>query len=77
MDGSSDFDSIFRQMEDYKICLYNSLRYEVVAIFLEAKGKLHDAHSVYQLGISRFSSTLYFPSLCVLCIMPFDSVSCG
>ncbi|KAM7495094.1 hypothetical protein LguiB_029703 [Lonicera macranthoides] len=53
MDGSSDFDSIFRQMEDYKICLYNSLRYEAVAIFLEAKGKLHDAHSVYQLGISR------------------------
>lgn len=54
MDGSSDFKSVFGDMQQCNICVQNSVLYESYALFLEAKGMLHEAHSVYQLGISRF-----------------------
>lgn len=54
MDSSSDFKSIFGEMQKCNICVQNAMLYESYALFLEAKGMLRDAHSVYQLGISRF-----------------------
>uniref|UniRef100_A0A161ZU09 Protein kinase domain-containing protein n=1 Tax=Daucus carota subsp. sativus TaxID=79200 RepID=A0A161ZU09_DAUCS len=53
MDGSSDFKSVFREMQQCNICVHNSVLYESYALFLEVKGMLREAHSVYQLGISR------------------------
>lgn len=54
MDGSSDFKSVFREMQQCNICVHNSVLYESYALFLEVKGMLREAHSAYQLGISRF-----------------------
>lgn len=54
MDGSSDFKSIFGEMQQCNICVQNAMLYESYALFLEAKGMLRDARSIYQLGISRF-----------------------
>lgn len=54
MDRSSDFESVFREIEKNKICLSNCYLYEWYALFLEAKGKLTDAYFIYHLGISRF-----------------------
>ncbi|XP_047335288.1 mitotic checkpoint serine/threonine-protein kinase BUB1 [Impatiens glandulifera] len=53
MDSCSDSETVFREMEQLKICLQNSLLYENYALLLEANGKLIDAFRVYQLGISR------------------------
>ncbi|KAL8100897.1 mitotic checkpoint serine/threonine-protein kinase BUB1 [Apium graveolens] len=53
MDGSSDFKSIFEEMQQCNICVQNAMLYESYAFFLEAKGMLRDARSIYQLGISR------------------------
>ncbi|XP_059663182.1 mitotic checkpoint serine/threonine-protein kinase BUB1 [Cornus florida] len=53
MDSSQEFESIFRELEQNKICITHSMLYESYALFLEAKGKLTDALMVYQLGISR------------------------
>ncbi|KAI8011109.1 Mitotic checkpoint serine/threonine-protein kinase BUB1 [Camellia lanceoleosa] len=58
MDSSPDFESIFRVMEQNKICRSNSLLYESYALLLEAKGKLADAFMAYQLGISRNAEPL-------------------
>ncbi|THG16338.1 hypothetical protein TEA_009691 [Camellia sinensis var. sinensis] len=58
MDSSPDFESIFRVMEQNKICRSNSLLYESYALFLEAKGKFADAFMAYQLGISRNAEPL-------------------
>ncbi|XP_057507466.1 mitotic checkpoint serine/threonine-protein kinase BUB1 isoform X1 [Actinidia eriantha] len=58
MDASPEFESIFREMDQNKICTSNSLLYEWYALFLEAKGKLSDAFLVYQLGISRNAEPL-------------------
>ncbi|KAJ8627795.1 hypothetical protein MRB53_021102 [Persea americana] len=52
-DATQDFERVFRVLEEKKICLRHSLLYESYAAFLEAKGKLVEAHEVYQLGISR------------------------
>lgn len=56
MDSSSDHESIYREIEQNKICLFNSLLYETYALFLEAKGRLIDAFLIYHLGISRLLS---------------------
>nr|XP_027127429.1 mitotic checkpoint serine/threonine-protein kinase BUB1-like isoform X1 [Coffea arabica] len=53
MDRSSDYESVFREMEKNKICSSNCSLYEWYALFLEAKGKLIDAYFIYHLGISR------------------------
>uniref|UniRef100_A0A5B7CE93 Putative mitotic checkpoint serine/threonine-protein kinase BUB1 n=1 Tax=Davidia involucrata TaxID=16924 RepID=A0A5B7CE93_DAVIN len=58
MDCSQDFQSIFRELEQNKICITHSLLYESYALFLEAKGRLTDALMVYQLGISRNAEPL-------------------
>ncbi|XP_062020062.1 mitotic checkpoint serine/threonine-protein kinase BUB1 [Rosa rugosa] len=48
-----DFEGLFMEMLDRKICIGQSLLYVWYASFLESKGKLYDAHMVYQMGISR------------------------
>lgn len=53
MDCRRDFNSVFEEMEERKICFNNSLLYEICALFLEAKGQLTNAHRIYCLGISR------------------------
>ncbi|KAF5732564.1 ATP binding protein kinases protein serine/threonine kinases isoform 1 [Tripterygium wilfordii] len=58
LEGREDFDDVYREMEENKICLDHSLRYEWYALFLEAKGKWQDAHKVYQIGISRKAEPL-------------------
>ncbi|KAK4368955.1 hypothetical protein RND71_012747 [Anisodus tanguticus] len=58
MDSSSDHESIYREIEQNKICLFNSMLYETYALFLEAKGRLIDAFLVYHLGISRNAEPL-------------------
>lgn len=54
MDGSSDYERVFKEMEEHRICVRKALLYESFALFLEAKGKLIDACMIYHLGISRF-----------------------
>ncbi|KAL7000420.1 non-specific serine,threonine protein kinase [Sarracenia purpurea var. burkii] len=58
MEASADFEGIFREMELNKICTNQSIRYELHALFLEAKGKMDDALMIYQLGISRYAEPL-------------------
>ncbi|XP_052208011.1 mitotic checkpoint serine/threonine-protein kinase BUB1 [Diospyros lotus] len=58
MDSSPEFERVFTEMEQSKICAYNSFFYQNYALFLEAKGKLIDAFMVYQLGISRNAKPL-------------------
>ncbi|KAL8151099.1 hypothetical protein V2J09_020907 [Rumex salicifolius] len=53
MDFCGDFDRVYNEIEESEICLNNSLLYELCAIFLEAKGRLVDALTVYKIGISR------------------------
>lgn len=53
MDCVGDFERVFREMEESKICFDNSVLYETCALFLEAKGQLTDAHRIYRIGISR------------------------
>ncbi|KAL3509328.1 hypothetical protein ACH5RR_028729 [Cinchona calisaya] len=53
MDGTSDYESVFREMIRNKICLSNCMLYETYALFLELKGRLIDAFFIYHLGISR------------------------
>lgn len=54
MDGSSDYDRVFKEIEEHRICIRKALLYESFALFLEAKGRLIDACMIYHLGISRF-----------------------
>ncbi|KAL6553975.1 hypothetical protein OROMI_019648 [Orobanche minor] len=58
MDGSSDYESVFKEMEEHRICIHNALLYETSALFLEAKGRLTDACMMYHLGISRNAEPL-------------------
>ncbi|KAG8386863.1 hypothetical protein BUALT_Bualt03G0193200 [Buddleja alternifolia] len=58
MDGSSDYERVFREMEDHRICIHKALLYESFALFLEVKGRLIDACVIYQLGISRNAEPL-------------------
>lgn len=53
-----DFDRIFPEMLEKKICVGHSLLYVWYATFLESKGKLYDAQMVYQMGILRSISSL-------------------
>ncbi|KAH9616426.1 hypothetical protein KSS87_005518, partial [Heliosperma pusillum] len=53
MDAVGDFDSIFREMDNSKICAANSMLYQTYALILEANGQLTDANRIYRLGISR------------------------
>ncbi|KAL4318919.1 hypothetical protein GQ457_18G014660 [Hibiscus cannabinus] len=53
LEGSKDYESVFREMEENEICIGNSLLYEWYAYFLEAKGKWKEAHIIYHMGISR------------------------
>ncbi|GMN53837.1 hypothetical protein TIFTF001_022970 [Ficus carica] len=48
-----DFDRIFTEILEKKICVGHSLLYVWYATFLESKGKLYDAQMVYQMGILR------------------------
>lgn len=50
---SRDFDSVFEELEERKICFKNSVLYETCAVVLEAIGRLTAAQRVYRLGISR------------------------
>ncbi|XP_016472484.2 mitotic checkpoint serine/threonine-protein kinase BUB1-like [Nicotiana tabacum] len=58
MDSSLDHESVYREIEQNKICLFNSMLYETYALFLEAKGMLTDAFRIYHLGISRNAEPL-------------------
>ncbi|XP_047948462.1 mitotic checkpoint serine/threonine-protein kinase BUB1-like [Salvia hispanica] len=58
MDGSSDYERVFKEMEEHRICVHKALLYESFALFLEAKGKLIDACMIYHLGISRNAQPL-------------------
>ncbi|KAK6241708.1 hypothetical protein SCA6_007097 [Theobroma cacao] len=58
LEGSKDFESVFREIEENEICIGHSLLYEWYAYFLEAKGKWKEAHTVYQIGISRKADPL-------------------
>lgn len=60
MDVSKDFESVFTDMVKREICVGHSLLYVCYASFLESKGKLYDAHIVYQSAISR---SLSLPTL--------------
>ncbi|KAK8558924.1 hypothetical protein V6N13_098538 [Hibiscus sabdariffa] len=53
LEGSKEYESVFREMEENEICIGNSLLYEWYAYFLEAKGKWKEAHIIYHMGISR------------------------
>ncbi|XP_061355572.1 mitotic checkpoint serine/threonine-protein kinase BUB1 [Gastrolobium bilobum] len=53
MGVSADFDSVFKEMLDSDVCANNSSLYVWSACFFELKGRLRDALTVYQLGISR------------------------
>lgn len=65
MDFSPNYEAVFREIEQLKICLDKALLYESYALFLEAKGMMKEAHLVYQSGISRSlqSSPLYIISM--------------
>ncbi|KAL6529595.1 protein kinase [Orobanche gracilis] len=58
MDGSSDYESVFKEMVEHRICIQKALLYETFALFLEAKGRLTDAYMMYHLGISRNAEPL-------------------
>ncbi|KAL3647108.1 protein kinase [Castilleja foliolosa] len=58
MDGSSDYERVFKEMEEHRICMHKALLYESFALFLEAKGRFIDACMIYHLGISRCAEPL-------------------
>ncbi|KAL1219378.1 Mitotic checkpoint serine/threonine-protein kinase BUB1 [Cardamine amara subsp. amara] len=53
LEGSEDFERVYREVEENEICIGHSLLYEWFAIFLEVKGLWRRANSVYQTGLSR------------------------
>ncbi|XP_073156645.1 mitotic checkpoint serine/threonine-protein kinase BUB1 [Henckelia pumila] len=58
MDGRSDYESVFGEMEANNICIHKAMLYESFALFLELKGRFIDASMVYHLGISRKAEPL-------------------
>ncbi|KAJ6733993.1 MITOTIC CHECKPOINT SERINE/THREONINE-PROTEIN KINASE BUB1 [Salix koriyanagi] len=58
LEGSDDFENVFKEMEENNICRGNSLLYELYAGFLEAKEKWKEAYMVYQTGILRKAEPL-------------------
>ena len=68
MDASEDFNKVFKEMLDSDICADQASLYVWSAFFFESKGRLHDAHTVYQLGISRSVIDLTVASIaCLIC----------
>ena len=59
MGVSEDFESVFKEMLDSNICVNHSSLYVWSAYFFESKGKFHDAHKVYELGILRLVLGLF------------------
>ncbi|KAJ0982942.1 hypothetical protein J5N97_011197 [Dioscorea zingiberensis] len=57
-DTIQDFERIFRMLAVKSICQAHSLLYEAYAISLISKGRLVEAHDVYQLGVSRNAQPL-------------------
>ncbi|KAM0952193.1 putative protein kinase BUB family [Dioscorea sansibarensis] len=57
-DVTQDFERVFRMLEVKSICQAHSLLYEAYGIFLISKGRLVEAHDVYQLGVSRHAQPL-------------------
>ncbi|KAL4320631.1 hypothetical protein AHAS_Ahas14G0029800 [Arachis hypogaea] len=53
MGVSSDFESVFMEMLNCNVCTKNASLYVWSACFFELKGMLHDALTIYHLGISR------------------------
>ncbi|KHN24282.1 Checkpoint serine/threonine-protein kinase BUB1 [Glycine soja] len=53
MGVSDDFESVFKEMLDSNVCTNSSSLYVWSASFFELKGRLHDALTIYQLGICR------------------------
>ncbi|RYR63661.1 hypothetical protein Ahy_A04g021441 isoform C [Arachis hypogaea] len=53
MGVSSDFGSVFMEMLNCNVCTKNASLYVWSACFFELKGRLHDALTIYHLGISR------------------------
>ncbi|CAN1160905.1 Mitotic checkpoint serine/threonine-protein kinase BUB1 [Linum perenne] len=58
LECSGDFETVFKEMETSKICIDNSLLYELYAGFLEAKEMWQEAHMVYRIGILRKAEPL-------------------
>ncbi|KAI3904008.1 hypothetical protein MKW92_018246 [Papaver armeniacum] len=57
-DSVQDLESVFAVLEEDKICLSKSLLYIAYANYLEVKGKLVEADSIFRLGISRNAEPL-------------------
>ncbi|KAF8043319.1 hypothetical protein BT93_A1610 [Corymbia citriodora subsp. variegata] len=53
LDTCEDFESVVKEMDDSALWPNNPLFYELYALFLEARGQLHEAVKVYQMGIAR------------------------
>lgn len=53
LEGSEDFERVYKEVEENEICKGHSLLYEWYATFLELKGLWIRAHLVYQTGLSR------------------------
>ncbi|KAH9792365.1 mitotic checkpoint serine/threonine-protein kinase BUB1 [Citrus sinensis] len=58
LEGSKDYEKVFREMEELGICTGHSFLYQWYAIFLELNENWRDAHMVYQIGISRKAEPL-------------------
>ncbi|CAL1356907.1 unnamed protein product [Linum trigynum] len=58
LESSSDFETVFKEMEKRKICIRSSLLYELYACLLEGKEMWQEAYLAYQLGISREAEPL-------------------
>lgn len=72
MDICKDFERVFREMVESEICIGNSLLYVCYASILESKGKLHDAHMVYQSGVLRSLSLSPSPVCVSICVSLSD-----
>ncbi|KAL0885555.1 hypothetical protein Bca101_009538 [Brassica carinata] len=58
LEGSGDFERVYKEVEENEICKGHSLLYEWYATFLELKGLWTRAHLVYQTGLSRKAQPL-------------------
>jgi len=63
MDVSADFDSVFKGMLNSNICANDASLYVYSACFFEAKGRLHEADTIYKLGISKLVFWITFSNL--------------
>ncbi|XP_010526508.1 PREDICTED: mitotic checkpoint serine/threonine-protein kinase BUB1 [Tarenaya hassleriana] len=58
LEGNEDFERVYGEIEENKICIGHSSLYEWYALFLEVKGLWQRAQSVYQTGFSRKAEPL-------------------